>query len=37
MPVSLGLMENYQTLNNQVYSVTEKGIEAVKTLLLSTI
>lgn len=34
--VSLGLMENYQRFNNQVYSVTEKGIEAVKTLLLST-
>jgi len=35
--VSLGLMENYQKFNNQVYSVTDKGIEAVKTLLLSTI
>lgn len=35
--VSLGLMENYQRFNNQVYSVTEKGIEAVKTLLLSPI
>jgi len=35
--VSLGLMENYQRFNNQVYSVTDKGIEAVKTLLLSTI
>ncbi len=34
--VSLGLMENYQRFNNQVYSVTEKGIEAVKTLLLCT-
>lgn len=35
--VSLGLMENYQRFNNQVYSVTEKGIAAVKTLLLTTI
>jgi hypothetical protein len=35
--VSLGLMENYQKFNNQVYIVTEKGIEAVKTLLLSRI
>jgi len=34
--VSLGLMENYQRFNNQVYSVTEKGIEAIKTLLLIT-
>ena len=33
---SLGLIENYQRFNNHVYSITEKGIEAVKTLLLST-
>ncbi len=33
--VSIGLMDNWQKLDNQVYAVTEKGIEAVKTLLLS--
>ncbi|CAA0230062.1 hypothetical protein [Tenacibaculum maritimum] len=33
--VELGLMENYMKFNNQVYSVTEKGIEAVRTLLLT--
>ena len=33
--VSLGLMENWQKLDSQVYGVTEKGIKAVKTLLLS--
>ncbi|CAL2085000.1 hypothetical protein [Tenacibaculum sp. 190524A02b] len=34
--VDLGLMENYKKFNNQIYSVTEKGIKAVKTLLLTT-
>tara|TARA_R110000744_G_scaffold148351_2_gene261414 strand:- start:22927 stop:23451 length:525 start_codon:yes stop_codon:yes gene_type:complete len=34
--VSLGLMENWQKLDSEVYGVTEKGIEAVKTLLLIT-
>ena len=29
-----GLMENYKKFSNEIYSVTEKGIEAVKTLLL---
>jgi hypothetical protein len=33
--VSLGLMENWQKLDSQFYGVTEKGIKAVKTLLLS--
>ena len=32
--VSLGLMENRQKFDNEVYHVTEKGIEVVKTLLL---
>lgn len=32
--VSLGLMENWQKLDSQIYGVTEKGIKAVKTLLL---
>ena len=34
--VSLGLMKNWQKFESEVYSVTEKGIEAVKTLLLRT-
>lgn len=34
--VSLGLMENYMSFNQQIYTVTNKGIEAVKTLLLIT-
>jgi hypothetical protein len=32
--VSIGLMENWQRSNNEIYSVTEKGIEAIKTVLL---
>jgi hypothetical protein len=32
--VELGLMENYKQFSSEVYSVTEKGKEAVKTLLL---
>lgn len=32
--VSIGLMENWKKLNNEFYGVTEKGKEAVKTLLL---
>jgi len=32
--VKLGLMENYKKFSNEVYSVTEKGKEAVMTLLL---
>ena len=32
--VELGLMENWQKLGREVYSVTDKGKEAVKTLLL---
>lgn len=34
--VKLGLMEKNIRLESKVYSVTEKGIEAVKTLLLIT-
>lgn len=34
--VSLGLMENWKKFESEVYSVTKKGIEAVKTLLLTT-
>ena len=34
--VELGLMENWQKFESQVYGVTKKGIEAVKTLLLVT-
>ena len=34
--VSLGLMENWQKFENEVYTVTKIGIEAVKTLLLTT-
>jgi hypothetical protein len=34
--VSLGLMENWQQFENEVYAVTEIGIKAVKTLLLTT-
>jgi|TARA_B110000037_G_C16861189_1_gene400088 hypothetical protein len=33
--VSLGLMENWKKFESEVYSVTGKGIEAVKTLLLT--
>jgi hypothetical protein len=33
--VSVGLMENWKKFNNEVYSVTEKGIEAIKTVLLT--
>lgn len=32
--VKCGLMENWQKLESEVYGVTKKGIEAVKTLLL---
>ncbi len=34
--VQLGLMENWQNLGSEVYGVTSTGIEAVKTLLLTT-
>ena len=34
--VKLGLMSNWQNLGSEVYGVTEKGVEAVKTLLLVT-
>jgi hypothetical protein len=30
-------MENWRRRESEVYGVTEKGIEAVKTLLLSTL
>jgi len=33
--VELGLMENWQKFNDEVYSVTQRGIEAVRTLLLT--
>ena len=32
----LGLMENWQNLGSEIYSVTEVGIKAIKTLLLCT-
>lgn len=32
--VKLGLMENYKKFESEVYSVTEKGITSVKSLLL---
>ena len=32
--VEAGLMDNWQKMESEVYCVTEKGIEAVKTLLL---
>lgn len=32
--VELGLMEKWLKFDNQVYGVTKKGIEAVRTLLL---
>lgn len=32
--VEIGLMENWQKLNNEVYGVTKKGMEVIKTLLL---
>lgn len=32
--VKLGLMENWKKFESEVYGVTEKGIEAVKTILL---
>lgn len=32
--VLLGLMDNWKQFNNEVYNVTEKGMEGVKTLLL---
>jgi len=34
--VKLGLMDNWKKFESEVYGVTEKGIEAVKTLLLTT-
>ncbi|CAA0144787.1 hypothetical protein TM902_180060 [Tenacibaculum maritimum] len=34
--VNLGLMENWKKFESEVYGVTEKGKEAVKTLLLTT-
>jgi len=34
--VKRGLMENWQKFESEVYGVTEKGIEAVKTLFLIT-
>ena len=34
--VGLGLMSTWEKLDSQIYAVTEKGIEAVKTLLLNT-
>ena len=34
--VNLGLMENWQKLGSEIYGVTEKGIDSVKTLLLTT-
>lgn len=34
MLCSIGLMYNRQQFNNEVYHVTDKGIEAIKTLLL---
>ncbi|NQY30339.1 MAG: hypothetical protein HRT69_12805 [Flavobacteriaceae bacterium] len=35
--VNLGLMENWKKFESEVYGVTEKGIAAVKTLLLINI